>query len=414
MNSGHGYSPPHDQLFMSIVPGHHGMLQPPPNMGAHPGLPGQPMPPPGGSMAANHLDVHAHLGPHPGGMPAQHTTLAQHGALLHPHDRIRLRACPVPGCDFVTNQGRARLEKHLATHGTEKPFKCGHEGCGKAFKTPEHLKQHARCHATERNFRCTRPLCEDHEAFKSLPELRLHESRMHTLDKAEGREMKLKEKVAKMEADAESARKDNATLRKAVELLQTTLKEATAPRRPRKRKGGGDREDEDEEADAGKEKRDAGNEKGDARRERENNEGNASTSRGDGSNRDGSIPVDDAERKRVRKTYTPSASNVLRAARAARAAALASAEERWDKGKGTSTGGGGGNGSRRDAVAAPSASTAAARGCGGAKSKGPPARKLPRGQAAPLMEVTAAGIGVGGDGDGGSTRNARNAAAAKE
>ena len=39
MNSGHGYSPPHDQLFMSIVPGHHGMLQPPPNMG-HPGLPG--------------------------------------------------------------------------------------------------------------------------------------------------------------------------------------------------------------------------------------------------------------------------------------------------------------------------------------------------------------------------------------
>ena len=365
-------------------------------------------------MAANHLDVHAHLGPHPGGMPAQHTTLAQHGALLHPHDRIRLRACPVPGCDFVTNQGRARLEKHLATHGTEKPFKCGHEGCGKAFKTPEHLKQHARCHATERNFRCTRPLCEDHEAFKSLPELRLHESRMHTLDKAEGREMKLKEKVAKMEADAESARKDNATLRKAVELLQTTLKEATAPRRPRKRKGGDHREDEDEDADAGKEKRDAGNEKGDARRQRENNEGNASTSRGDGSNRDGSTPVDDAERKRVRKTYTPSASNVLRAARAAAAAALASAEERWDKGKGTSTGGGGGNGSRRDAVAAPSASTAAARGCGGAKSKGPPARKLPRGEAAPLMEVTAAGIGVGGDRDGGSTRNARNDAAAKE
>ena len=400
MNSGHGYSPPHDQLFMSIVPGHHGMLQPPPNMG-HPSLPGQPMPPPGGSMGANHLDVHAHLGPHPGGMPAQHTTLAQHGALLHPHDRIRLRACPVPGCDFVTNQGRARLEKHLATHGSEKPFKCEHEGCGKAFKTSEHLKQHARCHATERNFRCARPLCEDHEAFKSLPELRLHESRMHTLDKAEAREMKLKEKVAKMEADAESARKDNATLRKAVELLQATLKEATAPRRPRKRKGGGG----DEDGDAGKDKGDEG---------KRQNEGNASTSRGGGDDgnrtRDG---VDDAERKRVRKTYTMSASNVLRAARAAAAAALASAEERWDKGKGTSTGGGG-NGCRMDAGAAPSASTAAARGGGAAKSKGPPARKLPRGEVAPLMEVTAAGVGVGGDRDGGSTRNARNAAAAKE
>ena len=364
-------------------------------------------------MAANHLDVHAHLGPHPGGMPAQHTTLAQHGALLHPHDRIRLRACPVPGCDFVTNQGRARLEKHLATHGSEKPFKCEHEGCGKAFKTSEHLKQHARCHATERNFRCARPLCEDHEAFKSLPELRLHESRMHTLDKAEGREMKLKEKVAKMEADAESARKDNATLRKAVELLQATLKEATAPRRPRKRKGGGG----DEDGDAGKDKGDAGKDKGDARLERQN-EGNASTSRGGGGDdgnrtRDLTKGVDDAERKRVRKTYTMSASNVLRAARAAAAAALASAEERWDKGKGTCTGGGG-NGCRRDAGAAPSASTAAARGGGAAKSKGPPARKLPRGEVAPLMEVTAAGVGVGGDRDGGSTRNARNAAAAKE
>ena len=371
-------------------------------------------------MTANHLDVHANLGPHPGGMPAQHTTLALHGALIHPHDRIRLRACPVPGCDFVTNQGRARLEKHLATHGTEKPFKCAHEGCGKAFKTSEHLKQHARCHATERNFRCARPLCEDHEAFKSLPELRLHESRMHTLDKAEAREMKLKEKVAKMEADAESARKDNATLRKAVELLQATLKEATAPRRPRKRKGGVGGEAGDagkEKGDAGKEKGDAVGEKGDAvgekgdaRHERQN-EGNASTSRGGGGG--GGDGVDDAERKRVRKAYTMSASNVLRAAKAAAAAALASAEERWDKGKGTSTGAGG-NGSRRDAGAAPSASTAAARGGGAAKSKGPPARKLPRGEVAPLMEVTAAGVGVGGDGDGGSTRNARNAAAAKE
>ena len=52
-----------------------------------------------------------------------------------------------------------------------------------------------------------------------MPELRLHETRVHTLDKAEGREMKLKERLAKMERDAESARKDNATVRKAVELL---------------------------------------------------------------------------------------------------------------------------------------------------------------------------------------------------
>ena len=224
MNTGHGYGPPHEQLFMSIVPGHHTMLQPPPNM-VHPVPPG----PPAHAMS---LDPHAHLvPPHPGGLPAQHTTLAQHGARLHPHGGAPIRTCPIPGCDFVTNQGRARMEKHVATHGTEKPFKCQVEGCGKGFKLAEHLRQHARVHATERMFRCTRPLCEEHDAFKSMPELRLHETRVHTLDKAEGREMKLKERLAKMERDAEGARKDNATLRKAVELLQTTLKEATAPRR---------------------------------------------------------------------------------------------------------------------------------------------------------------------------------------
>ena len=196
MNTGHGYGPPHEQLFMSIVPGHHTMLQPPPNM-VHPVLPGLP-------AHAMSLDPHAHLvPPHPGGLPAQHTTLAQHGAILHPHGGAPIRTCPIPGCDFVTNQGRARMEKHVATHGTEKPFKCQVEGCGKGFKLAEHLRQHARVHATERMFRCTRPLCEEHDAFKSMPELRLHETRVHTLDKAEGREMKLKERLAKMERDAE-------------------------------------------------------------------------------------------------------------------------------------------------------------------------------------------------------------------
>eukprot|EP00227_Mantoniella_beaufortii_P019395 CAMPEP_0197582898 /NCGR_PEP_ID=MMETSP1326-20131121/5982_1 /TAXON_ID=1155430 /ORGANISM="Genus nov. species nov., Strain RCC2288" /LENGTH=129 /DNA_ID=CAMNT_0043147045 /DNA_START=236 /DNA_END=622 /DNA_ORIENTATION=- len=56
------------------------------------------------------------------------------------------RACTQPGCNFTTNQGRARLEKHIATHSAEKPFKCEAEACTKAFKTAELLKQHGRCH----------------------------------------------------------------------------------------------------------------------------------------------------------------------------------------------------------------------------------------------------------------------------
>lgn len=405
MNTGHGYGPPHEQLFMSIVPGHHTMLQPPPNMvhPVHPGLPAHAM----------SLDPHAHLvPPHPGGLPAQHTTLAQHGAILHPHGGAPIRTCPIPGCDFVTNQGRARMEKHVATHGTEKPFKCQVEGCGKGFKLAEHLRQHARVHATERMFRCTRPLCEEHDAFKSMPELRLHETRVHTLDKAEGREMKLKERLAKMERDAESARKDNATLRKAVELLQTTLKEATAPRRPRKRKSGGNGKDGGGGDDDGDQDERGGGEGGDGSSRERRRQGDASTSMDAGGG------MDDDGRKRVRKAYTVSASNILIAAKAAAAVALAGAEERWDKGKANTKAG-----SRKDGefgTATPSVSTATAKGTTKVKGAGAVKKKLPRGEVAPLMRVTAAGVGVGGDdvgrGDdvGGSTRNTRNAAAGKE
>ena len=391
MNTGHGYGPPHEQLFMSIVPGHHTMLQPPPNMvhPVHPGLPAHAM----------SLDPHAHLvPPHPGGLPAQHTTLAQHGAILHPHGGAPIRTCPIPGCDFVTNQGRARMEKHVATHGTEKPFKCQVEGCGKGFKLAEHLRQHARVHATERMFRCTRPLCEEHDAFKSMPELRLHETRVHTLDKAEGREMKLKERLAKMERDAESARKDNATLRKAVELLQTTLKEATAPRRPRKRKSGGNGKDGGGGDDDGDQDERGGGGGGDGSSRERRRQGDAATSMDAGGG------MDDDGRKRVRKAYTVSASNILIAAKAAAAVALAGAEERWDKGKANTKAG-----SRKDGefgTATPSVSTATAKGTTKVKGAGAVKKKLPRGEVAPLMRVTAAGVGVGGedvrrgDGDG--------------
>jgi hypothetical protein len=304
------------------------------------------------------------------------------------------------------------MEKHVATHGTEKPFKCQVEGCGKGFKLAEHLRQHARVHATERMFRCTRPLCEEHDAFKSMPELRLHETRVHTLDKAEGREMKLKERLAKMERDAESARKDNATLRKAVELLQTTLKEATAPRRPRKRKSGGNGKDGGGGDDDGDQDERGGGEGGDGSSRERRRQGDASTSMDAGGG------MDDDGRKRVRKAYTVSASNILIAARAAAAVALAGAEERWDKGKANTKAG-----SRKDGefgTATPSVSTATAKGTTKVKGAGAVKKKLPRGEVAPLMRVTAAGVGVGGedvrrgDGDGGSTRNTRNAAAGKE
>ena len=98
--------------------------------------------------------------------------------------------------------------------------------------------------------------------------------------------------------------------------------------------------------------------------------------------------------------------------------ALAGAEERWDKGKANTKAG-----SRKDGgggTATPSVSTATAKGTTKAKGAGAVKKKLPRGEVAPLMRVTAAGVGVGGEdvgrGEdvGGSIRTTRNAAAGKE
>lgn len=141
--------------------------------------------------------------------------------------KAALRKCPEPGCNFVTNQGQARLEKHIATHRNEKPHRCPEPGCDKAFKTAELLKQHSRCHTVERNYKCSRPLCASHEAFKSLAELKLHEKRIHTLDRSEHRELKLRARVAKLEQDLNGARADNDMLRKAAEVLQASLREVT-------------------------------------------------------------------------------------------------------------------------------------------------------------------------------------------
>jgi len=48
--------------------------------------------------------------------------------------------------------------------------------------------------------------------------------RIHTLDRAEHRELKLKERCGKLEKEAEAAKADNDLLRKAVEVLQGSLK----------------------------------------------------------------------------------------------------------------------------------------------------------------------------------------------
>ena len=292
-------SPAVDQLFMLPTPGGLGVVS---------------APTPPGSLQAR---LGAHLAPSNSGRPAKPPP----------------RACPHPGCSFVTEHGRARLEKHILTHRTDKPFACAREGCGKSFKTREHLRQHERTHTVERPFRCDRALCVDHAAFKSAAEVALHAKRVHTLDKAEARELKLRDRVRKMERDADALRADAEVLRAAVDVLTAALK--TAARRKRQRKPAANVNADDvarrsaegddseslwallrEDGDAGAER--------DARPE-------SSRAPGDGDG-DGDIPGDipgDGKGKKRKKPYTVSAANVLRAAEQAAEAALRATEERW-------------------------------------------------------------------------------------
>ena len=235
------------------------------------------------------------------------------------------RACPHPGCSFVTEHGRARLEKHLLTHRTDKPFACAHEGCGKSFKTREHLRQHERTHTVERLFRCDRPLCVDHAPFKSAAEVALHAKRVHTLDKAEARELKLRDRVRKMEREAQALRDDAVVLRAAADVLTAALK--TAARRKRQRKPAANAnanasarcsaEGEDSESLWALLREDAVavNQRGP--------EPTRVPGDGDG-DRDG-----DGKGKKRKKPYTISAANVLRAAEQAAEAAVRATEERW-------------------------------------------------------------------------------------
>ena len=290
-------SPAVDQLFMLPTPGGLGVV---------------PAPIPPGSLQAQ---LGAQLPPAHSGRPAKPPP----------------RACPHPGCSFVTEHGRARLEKHVLTHRTDKPFACAREGCGKSFKTREHLRQHERTHTVERLFRCDRALCVDHAAFKSAAEVALHAKRVHTLDKAEARELKLRDRVRKMERDADALRADADVLRAAVDVLTAALK--TAARRKRQRKTAANANANDAANDAARrsaegddseslwallrEDADAGAERG----------GRPESSRGPGDG-DGDIPGDGKGKKR-KKPYTVSAANVLRAAEQAAEAALRATEERW-------------------------------------------------------------------------------------
>ena len=278
-----------------------------------PGTSGVPNASPPGSLATPGAAVtDLLLNGHPSGLPLGTFAAVTLPLVPEPHVRDgivrrtvragRARACPHPGCAYVTDQGAARLATHARTHLDERPFQCPEPGCEKRFKTKEHLRQHANTHVTCRSFRCERELCvrTGHAPFKSAAEVALHARRVHTLDAAEQRELRHLDKIRKLEGALAEARSDGDALRAAADALKAALEEVTARRRPRTKtaNGGGD---------------------GVARDPPRTESKDAATATATTT-----ATATDAEpgrEKKRKKPYTLSASNVLRVAKQAAAAA---------------------------------------------------------------------------------------------
>ncbi|XP_043286584.1 zinc finger protein 143-like isoform X2 [Venturia canescens] len=63
---------------------------------------------------------------------------------------------------------------------TRSQHPCPHEGCGKVYSTPHHLKVHERSHTGQRPYRCTHPKCK--KTFSTGYSLKAH-NRTHTGEK---------------------------------------------------------------------------------------------------------------------------------------------------------------------------------------------------------------------------------------
>lgn len=101
---------------------------------------------------------------------------------LKTHGDERNYQCHVCGDSFFLSN---ELRKHfMYRHQVERPFKCTHPQCKKAFKNMHALNIHMRTHSGAKPFRCKHSLggvaCS--EAFAALSSLRIHE-RKHTGEK---------------------------------------------------------------------------------------------------------------------------------------------------------------------------------------------------------------------------------------
>ena len=98
------------------------------------------------------------------------SALQQHGR-VHRHQDHQ---CPTCGLSF---KFPSRLNKHLKTHGSDRPHVC--DKCGKCFVSVYYLRDHIKIHSDDRPYKCD--LCG--AAFKQRPALYAH-GKKHTNEKS--------------------------------------------------------------------------------------------------------------------------------------------------------------------------------------------------------------------------------------
>ena len=76
-----------------------------------------------------------------------------------PDAGIKKHKCCFENCGRAFDK-KAKLDRHVLTHTTERPFACDHPGCTKTFTRLEHLRRHKSTHdLTVERLECDYPGC---------------------------------------------------------------------------------------------------------------------------------------------------------------------------------------------------------------------------------------------------------------